>query len=119
MQRSAQMAGVPEPLALSWGTVSQNDWMEPIKAAFTPVEVTEKLWIVPQPDPSGLSRCTPTACPGTLNYLEALYRAVLNAVVKRELRRSAGLLFLKMLQSNGFCCSPARPGVTGATPPHA
>ena len=60
---SAQTAGVPEPLVLSWSTVSENDWKDPMKAAFAPVEVTEKLWIVPQPDPSGLSRCEPTAGP--------------------------------------------------------
>lgn len=53
---SSQIASVPEPLTVSWSTVSEDEWTGSIKEAYVPVQVSEKLWIVPQPDTAGLGR---------------------------------------------------------------
>jgi ribosomal protein L11 methylase PrmA len=62
VRSSAQMVGAPEPLSLAWSIVSENSWTDPVKAAFKPVEVTSKLWVVPQPDTSGLGRFDTSMC---------------------------------------------------------
>lgn len=60
---SAQIASVPEPLTVSWSTVSEDEWTGSIKEAYVPVQVSEKLWIIPQPDTAGLGRYCPETYP--------------------------------------------------------